>query len=49
MEWEDLFQSSYGSINEDDWSMNPTTGTWGFGDIPMDMDFVFLLEERSTP
>lgn len=36
MEWEDPFQSSYGSINEDDWSMNPTSGMWGFGDIPMD-------------
>ena len=36
MEWEDPFQSSYGSINEDDWSMNPSTGMWGFGDIPMD-------------
>ena len=36
MEWEDPFESSYGSINEDDWSMNPSTGMWGFGDIPMD-------------
>ena len=36
MEWEDPFQKSYGSINEDDWSMNPTSGVWSFGDIPMD-------------
>ena len=34
--WVDPFESSYGSINEDDWSMNPSTGMWGFGDIPMD-------------
>ena len=37
MEWDDPFRRSYGSIKfDDDWSMNPTTGSWGFGDMPMD-------------
>ena len=29
MEWEDPFQRLIGSINEDDWSMNPSTGMLG--------------------